>query len=112
MALTVARRATRATTVRLPRPVYDQAKQFVDGEKKNAATSLSLNDFFVTAIQTYIKLHQRRQIDAAFANMAEDTDYQKEASLLAAEFETSDWDALRLGEDRLTSEELSLANAG
>lgn len=103
--------ASRATTVRLPRPLYDQAKQFVDLEKKNTATSLSLNDFFVTAIQTYIKLHQRRQIDAAFASMAEDADYQKAASLLEVEFETSDWDALRLGEDHLTNEESSFAIA-
>jgi hypothetical protein len=106
MALTV---ASRATTVRLPRPLYDQAKQLVDLEKKN--TSLSLNDFFVTAIQAYIKLQQRRQIDAAFASMAEDADYQNSASFLQVEFETSDWDALRLGEDHLAGEESSLAIA-
>ena len=111
MALAIASRETRATTVRLPRPVYDQAKRFVDCEKKNATTFLSLNDFFVTAIQAYVKLYRRRQIDAAFATMAEDSNYQKEASLLAGEFETSDWDALRLGEDRLTEEESSLAIA-
>jgi hypothetical protein len=111
MAPAVASRALRATTVRLPRPVYDQAKQFVDCEKKNATTFLSLNDFFVTAIQAYIKLYRRRQIDAAFAMMAEDADYQKEASLLEEEFEISDWDALRLGEDHLTNEEFDLVNA-
>jgi hypothetical protein len=107
MALTV---ASRATTVRLPRPLYDQAKQFVDREKNNAAP-LSLNDFFVTAIQAYIKLHQRRQIDAAFAGMAEDADYLKAASLLEVEFEISDWDALRLGEIQPASGESSLAIA-
>jgi hypothetical protein len=32
--------------------------------------------------------------------MAEDADYQKEARLLAEEFEPSDWEALGLGEDR------------
>jgi hypothetical protein len=104
-------RQTRATTVRLPRAVYDQAKRFVESEKQNTATFLSLNDFFVTAIQAYIKLHRRRQIDAAFAMMVEDANYQKEASLLAEEFEISDWDALRLGEDQLTEEESSLALA-
>jgi hypothetical protein len=107
----IASRETRATTVRLPRPVYDQAKRFVDCEKKNSATFLSLNDFFVTAIQAYVKLVRRRQIDAAFATMAEDANYQKEASLLAEEFEISDWDALRLGEDHLTEEESVLAIA-
>jgi hypothetical protein len=111
MAPVIASRETRATTVRLPRPVYDQAKRFVDCEKRNTTRSVSLNDFFVTAIQAYVKLCRRRQIDAAFARMAEDASYQKEASLLAEEFETSDWDALRLGEDHLTEEESALAIA-
>jgi hypothetical protein len=44
--------------------------------------------------------------------MAEDADYQKEARLLAEEFEPSDWEALRLGEDHLTEEESNLAIAG
>jgi len=92
--------------------VYDQAKRFVDCEQRNTTTVLSLNDFFVKAIQAYVKLYRRRQIDAAFAMMAEDADYQKEASLLEEEFEISDWDALRLGEDHLTDEESYLANAG
>jgi hypothetical protein len=106
MAPYVASRKTRATTVRLPLPVYEQAKHFVDCEKKSTTSSLSLNDFFVTAIQAYLKLYRRRQIDAAFASMAEDADYQKDARLLAEEFEPSDWEALRLGEDHLTEEEL------
>lgn len=111
MAHSIASRETRATTVRLPRPVYDQAKHFVDSEK-SAATHISLNDFFVTAIQAYVKLYRRRQIDAAFASMAEDADYQKEAKLLAEEFEPSDWEALGLGEDHLTQEESYLVGAG
>src|SRR5271157_5564951 len=86
MAPTAASRETRTTTVRIPRSVYDQAKHFVDSEKENTTIFLSLNDFFVTAIQAYVKLYRRRQIDAAFALMAEDADYQKEASLLAEEF--------------------------
>jgi hypothetical protein len=114
----VATRETRATTVRLPVPVYEQAKCFVDSERKHTVKHHhvtvygSLNDFFVTAIQSYLKLLHRRQIDAAFALMAEDADYQKEARLLAEEFEASDWEALRLGEEHLTEEELELATSG
>jgi hypothetical protein len=100
MATAVAGRETRATTVRIPRPVYEQAKHFVDTERTSSATSVSLNDFFVTAIQAYVKLHKRRQIDAAFAMMAEDADYQKDANLLAEEFEASDWEALGLNDNR------------
>jgi len=112
MAPVVASHQTRATTVRLPRPVYDQAKVFVEREKKHTTTFVSLNDFFVNAIQAYLKLYKRRQIDAAFAGMAEDADYQKEARLLVEEFEPSDWEALRLGELDITEEEPELVVAG
>ena len=112
MAPAIASREVRATTVRLPRPVYDQAKCFVDSEKKHTTSFVSLNDFFVTAIQAYVKLYRRRQIDASFAQMAEDADYQMEAQLLAEEFEPTDWETLRLGEDHLTEEEFDLATAG
>lgn len=111
MAPALASRETRATTVRLPRPVYDQAKHFVDSERSTTATRLSLNEFFVAAIQAYVKLYRRRQIDAAFASMAEDADYQKQANLLAEEFEVSDWEALQLGEALFAEEEQHLVGA-
>lgn len=113
-----AARGTRATTVRLPLPVYEQAKCFVDTERRHTPKTQhqtmygNLNEFFVSAIQAYVKLLQRRQIDAAFAQMAEDADYQKQAQLLAEEFEASDWEALRLSDDQLTEEELELATSG
>jgi hypothetical protein len=96
MATATVSREVRATTVRLPVPVYDQAKNYVT----NAAgtSTISLNDFFVCAIQAYLKLQKRRAIDAAFAKMSEDADYQKEAQLLSEEFESSDWEALGLSE--------------
>ena len=100
--MAVAEMKTRTTTVRLPRPVYEQAKCVVDKEKRGGAGArISLNDLFVAAIKAYLRMYKRRQIDAAFAGMAEDTDYQKEAALLAEEFEYSDWEALRLEEEAL-----------
>lgn len=115
----VATRETRATTVRLPLPVYEQAKCFVDSERKHASRKkhttpvfVNLNDFCVSAIQAYVKLLRRRQIDAAFALMAEDADYQKGARLLAEEFDSSDWEALRLGDEHLTEGDLELATSG
>ena len=92
---------TRTTTIRLPRPVYEQAKAVVEKAKAGSGAAVSLNDFFVSAIKAYLKLYRRRQIDAAFAGMAEDAEYQKEAALIAAEFEHSDWEALRLEEQHL-----------
>ena len=95
---------TRTTTVRLPAGIYDQAKCVVEQEKRGG--NISLNDLIVSAITAYLKLYKRRQIDAAFAGMAEDADYQKEAKLLAEEFEASDWEALRLEERDLDGDEL------
>jgi hypothetical protein len=95
---------TRTTTVRLPRPVYDEAQSLVEKQKKQLRGKTSLNDFFVAAIKAYLKLHHRRRIDAAFAGMAEDASYQKEATLLAEEFEQSDWEALQLADADLKGE--------
>ena len=36
------------------------------------------------------------ELDARFAEMADDADYQTEAIALAAEFERSDWEAFQL----------------
>jgi len=102
------RSETCTTTVRLPRPVYEQAKCVVDKEKGGSGPVVSMNDLIVLAITAYLKMYKRRQIDAMFSHMAEDADYQKEASLLAEEFAQSDWEALRIGEDAL---EVELADA-
>jgi hypothetical protein len=57
-----------------------------------------MTSFFVAAIASYVKLLKRKQIDAAFAGMAGDADYQKQAHLIAEEFTTSDWEAFELAE--------------
>jgi len=79
------------TTVRLPRPLYDEARRFIEKEE-------TANDFFVAAICAYVKLLRRKQIDAAFSRMAEDAKYQADAKLIEEEFNQSDWDAFELGE--------------
>lgn len=83
------------TTVRVPRPLYDEARQFVEGEISPAN---NINDFFVAAIRAYVKLLRRKQIDAAFVEMSKDADYQKGAKLIAEEFGPGDWEALELAE--------------
>ncbi len=83
------------TTVRLPRPLYEEARKFVERELVSAET---INDFFVAAILAYVKLLRRKQMDANFARMAEDADYQKEARLIAEEFSTSDWETFQMAE--------------
>jgi hypothetical protein len=81
------------TTVRLPRPLYEEARQFV---VKEASPAETINEFFVAAIRAYVKLLKRKQIDAKFARMAEDTGYQKQAKLIAEEFNQSDWEAFQI----------------
>jgi hypothetical protein len=101
---------TRTTTVRLPRRVYDEAKCVVNQES-GGTNRVSLNDLIVAAITAYLKVHKRRQIDAAFAGMAEDADYQKEAKLLTEDSEYSDWEAIKLGEDDLIGEPENAASS-
>lgn len=95
---------TMTTTVRLPRLIYDEAKCVVDKEKGESGPVVSMNDLIVLAITAYLKMYKRRQIDAEFALMAEDAEYQKEANLLAEEFQYSDWEALRVGEGTVETE--------
>jgi hypothetical protein len=83
------------TTVRMPSKLYDEARKFVDRDLVHAE---NINDFFVAAICAYVKLLHRKQIDADFAKMAEDADYQKEVKLIDEEFSPSDWEAFELTE--------------
>jgi hypothetical protein len=91
--MALARVETKSTTVRIPVSLYEQAKDMVCKEKASAA---SVNDIIVAAIRAYVKMYERRRIDAAFAGMSQDADYQKEAALLSEEFDHSDWEALRM----------------
>lgn len=85
------------TTVRLPKPIYDEARTMVE---ESVVPVDSLNDFLVTAIAAYVKLLKRKQVDAAFAGMAGDSDYQKESRLISEEFSQSDWEALEIAEGK------------
>lgn len=45
-------------------------------------------------------VQRRAAIDAAFAGMADDPDYQREAVRIAEEYAISGWEALQIGERR------------
>lgn len=83
------------TTLSIPKPVYEEARSYVD---KSISSADTINSFFVSAIVAYVKLLRRKEIDARFAAMAEDADYQKEAKLIAEEFSQSDWEAFESAE--------------
>jgi hypothetical protein len=82
-------------TVRLPRPLYNEAESCIE---RRIVPAESFNDFLVAALLAYVKLLKRKQTDAAFAGMAEDTDYQRDARLIAEEFSQSDWEAFASAE--------------
>jgi hypothetical protein len=88
------------TTVRLPRPLYEQAKDFVD---QDIVAADNINDFFVNAIGAYVEMLRRKQIDADFARMANDERYKAISKQLDREFAYSDWESLAIA-DRKTRE--------
>ena len=80
------------TTVRLPRHVYERAKTAVMQSQAS-----SFNEFVVQAIEEKVRRLMEAEIDAAFAQMANDSDYQRGSIALANEFERSDWEAFKSG---------------
>lgn len=82
---------TQTTTIRLPKMLYEQARKAVN----EAGIAASLNEFLVEAVAEKLRQFRDRQIDAAFAEMANDQSYRHEAKALAGSFELSDWEAYR-----------------
>ena len=70
--------------------LYEQARKAVN----EAGIAASLNEFLVDAVAEKLRRHslRDRQIDAAFAEMANDQSYRHEAKALAGSFELSDWE--------------------
>ena len=82
------------TTIRLPKPLYEQARACVE---KGYTTAETLNEFFIVAIQSYTRALKRKRIDAAFAPMANDAGYHREAEVITNDFSESDWESLSVG---------------
>jgi L-lactate utilization protein LutC len=89
-----ARKQYQNTTVRMPRHIYDRAKTVVVRSQAS-----SFNEFVVQAIEEKVRRLTEAEIDAAFAHMAHDANYQSSSIALANEFEKSDWEALKCDPD-------------
>jgi hypothetical protein len=83
-----ARKQYQNTTVRLPRNVYERAKTVVVRSQAS-----SFNEFVVQAIEEKVRRLTEAEIDAAFAQMADDADYQRSSIALASEFAKNDGEA-------------------
>lgn len=82
------------TTIALPADLLAAVDQAVQAGKAR-----SRNDLVTKALERELAAQQRADIDAAFAEMARDPDYQTEAKEIAGEFEAADWEAWRQVED-------------
>jgi len=83
----------RRTTVALPARLLDAADRAV-----RAGKARSRADLLSRALQRELGAQRRKEIDAAFLEMANDPDYQAEALLMAEEATVAGWEALQLGE--------------
>jgi hypothetical protein len=66
---------------------------------KNSDTD-SRNDLLEEALRHQLTAFPRAAIDAEFAQMASDRDYQEEAVQIAEDFANADWEALRTFEKK------------
>ena len=86
-------------TVYLPKDLAATAKELVrQGKAKN------LSDLMVMALRRMIDQIKREAIDAEFARMGEDLDYQQDALAICREFEASDREAFQRAEAEETGE--------
>jgi len=87
-----------STTIRMPRYLYEKARRIVE----TRADVGSLNELVVKAVKEKIESLTEEEIDAAFAGMANDPDYQRDAITMAQEFAQSDWSAFQATEEQAT----------
>jgi len=85
----------KTTTVRLPKRLYEEARHVVE---KGATDASSLNDLLVESLEAKLKQLRRERIDAEFAGMKNDAQYQKEANKIMQEFASNDTETIRVAE--------------
>ena len=78
------------TTLTLPADLLAEVDQAVRSGKVR-----SRNAFVADAIRHALAAAEEEAIDAAFAGMATDLDYQAETNALTNEFAHADWEAFR-----------------
>lgn len=83
------------TTLALPIELLEAADRAV---RKGKAKSR--NEFVTQALRRELAAQKRSEIDAAFASMADDVEYQTEAAIIANEFVKADWEAFEIGESQ------------
>lgn len=83
----------RRTTVALPSDLLDAADRAV-----RRGLAASRTELLSRALRRELAAQDRSAIDAAFGDMADDPDYQREAVILAEEGVVAGWEAILAGE--------------
>jgi len=87
------KRTLRRTTITVPEDLLTLADQAVrDGHARSRA------ELLVRALRREFAAQRRAAVDASFARMADDSEYQAEALRIAEEHAVADWEALRIAE--------------
>ncbi len=81
------------TTITLPAELIDAADRAV-----REGRARSRNDLLVAALRRELAAQERAQIDASFAVLADDREFQQESVELAEEAVRSGWEALQIAE--------------
>ena len=76
------------TTISLPAELLAQADRIIKEGKID-----SRNNLFAQALEKEIAAIERAEIDSALAEMAQDSEYQKEVMQMEAEFASASWEA-------------------
>jgi metal-responsive CopG/Arc/MetJ family transcriptional regulator len=82
------------TTIALPTALLDGVDDAIRGGHAS-----SRNDFLSRAVRSELERIKRMAIDNQFEAMATDAVYREEAERITREYETADWEALRVAED-------------
>ena len=90
------KKATVRTTLALPAELLEATDLIIQkGQAKNR------NEFIAQALKHELAAMRRAEIDAEFAPMPDDPEYQAEALQIDAEFALASWEAFKLGESQL-----------
>ncbi len=83
------------TTVTIPADLLEAVDRAI-----SEGFARSRNEFLAVALRKQLAELRRTAIDEAFAGMASDSAYQREATATVRAFETADWEALVIAEGR------------
>ncbi len=89
-------RKQRSTTVRIPRPLYEEARCLVREDEEIETVAELVTD----SLREKLRALRKKMIDLQFKDMATDKKYQAEMGKISREFEGSDWEALRQTESK------------